>query len=105
MMEVKKARAQRKGHLAKEHQLQAKNHALQEEVTQLKQQLQDLQKVQERCQRYQEEWDSNSLELLRLKDENYLLAMRYAQLCEEKNAAVLRSRDLQLGVCVECRCY
>nr|XP_056702538.1 caspase recruitment domain-containing protein 10 [Euleptes europaea] len=98
MMEVKKARAQRKGHLAKEHQLQVKNQALQEEVTQLKQQLQELQKVQERCQRFQEEWDSNSMELLRLKDENYMLAMRYAQLCEEKSAAVLRSRDLQLGV-------
>ncbi|XP_048356823.1 caspase recruitment domain-containing protein 10 isoform X1 [Sphaerodactylus townsendi] len=98
MMEVKKARAQRKGHLAKEHQLQVKNQALQEEVSQLKQQLQQLQKVQERLQRFQEEWDSNSMELLRLKDENYMLAMRYSQLCEEKNAAVLRSRDLQLGV-------
>ncbi|XP_060101481.1 caspase recruitment domain-containing protein 10 [Heteronotia binoei] len=98
MMEVKKARAQRKGHLTKEHQLQVKNQALQEEVTQLKQQLQELQKVQERCRRFQEEWNSNSMELLRLKDENYMLAMRYAQLCEEKNAAVLRSRDLQLGV-------
>uniref|UniRef100_A0A8D2KUZ6 Caspase recruitment domain family member 10 n=1 Tax=Varanus komodoensis TaxID=61221 RepID=A0A8D2KUZ6_VARKO len=98
MMEVKKARAQRKGHLAKEYQLQVKNEALEEESAQLKRQLQELQKVQERCRRLQEEWDSNSLELLRLKDENYLLAMRYAQLCEEKNAAILRSRDLQLGV-------
>ncbi|XP_054843730.1 caspase recruitment domain-containing protein 10 [Eublepharis macularius] len=98
MMEVKKARAQRKGHLAKEHQLHVKNQALEEEVTQLKQRLQELGKVQERCQRFQEEWDSSSMELLRLKDENYLMAMRYAQLCEEKNAAVLRSRDLQLGV-------
>ncbi|XP_042326870.1 caspase recruitment domain-containing protein 10 [Sceloporus undulatus] len=98
MMEVKKARAQRKGHLAKEHQLQVKNQALEEECSQLKQQLRELQKMQERWQRFQEEWDSSSLELLRLKDENYMLAMRYAQLCEEKNAAVLRSRDLQLGV-------
>uniref|UniRef100_A0A6J0TBB2 Caspase recruitment domain-containing protein 10 isoform X1 n=1 Tax=Pogona vitticeps TaxID=103695 RepID=A0A6J0TBB2_9SAUR len=98
MMEVKKVRAQRKGHLAKEHQLQVKNQALEEECSQLKQQLQELQKAQERWQRFEEEWDSNSLELQRLKDENYMLAMRYAQLCEEKNAAVLRSRDLQLGV-------
>nr|XP_008108888.1 PREDICTED: caspase recruitment domain-containing protein 10 [Anolis carolinensis]XP_008108891.1 PREDICTED: caspase recruitment domain-containing protein 10 [Anolis carolinensis]XP_008108892.1 PREDICTED: caspase recruitment domain-containing protein 10 [Anolis carolinensis]XP_016849173.1 PREDICTED: caspase recruitment domain-containing protein 10 [Anolis carolinensis]XP_016849174.1 PREDICTED: caspase recruitment domain-containing protein 10 [Anolis carolinensis] len=98
MMEVKKARTQRKGYLAKEHQLLVKNQALEEECSQVKQQLQVLQKVQERWQKFQEEWDSNSLELLRLKDENYLLAMRYAQLCEEKNAAVIRSRDLQLGV-------
>ncbi|KAM6437166.1 caspase recruitment domain-containing protein 10 isoform 1-T5 [Liasis olivaceus] len=98
MMEVKKVRAQRKEHLAREHQLQMKNQALDKECSQLKQQLQGLHKVQERWQRFQEEWDSNSVELLRLKDENYMLAMRYAQLCEEKNAAVLRSRDLQLGV-------
>ncbi|NXL41790.1 CAR10 protein, partial [Podilymbus podiceps] len=98
MMEVKKVRAQRKEHLLKEHQLQVKNQALVEEQARLEQQLQELLKVQERCQRLREEWDTNSVELLRLKDENYMMAMRYAQLCEEKNMAVLRSRDLQLVV-------
>ncbi|NXU79724.1 CAR10 protein, partial [Oreotrochilus melanogaster] len=98
MMEVKKVRAQRKEHLLKEHQLQVKNQALEQEQARLEKQLQELLKVQERCQRLREEWDSNSLELLRLKDENYMMAMRYAQLCEEKNMAVLRSRDLQLVV-------
>ncbi|KFU95716.1 Caspase recruitment domain-containing protein 10, partial [Chaetura pelagica] len=98
MMEVKKVRAQRKEHLLKEHQLQVKNQSLEQEQARLEQQLQELLKVQERCQRLREEWDSNSLELLRLKDENYMMAMRYAQLCEEKNMAVLRSRDLQLVV-------
>ncbi|NXE18486.1 CAR10 protein, partial [Ardeotis kori] len=98
MMEVKKVRAQRKEHLLKEHQLQVKNQALEQEQAQLQQQLQELLKVQERCRRLREEWDSNSVELLRLKDENYMMAMRYAQLCEEKNMAVLRSRDLQLVV-------
>ncbi|XP_075357262.1 caspase recruitment domain-containing protein 10 isoform X2 [Mycteria americana] len=98
MMEVKKVRAQRKEHLLKEHQLQVKNQALEQEQARLEQQLQELLKVQERCQRLREEWDTNSVELLRLKDENYMMAMRYAQLCEEKNMAVLRSRDLQLVV-------
>ncbi|NWV72842.1 CAR10 protein, partial [Dasyornis broadbenti] len=98
MMEVKKVRAQRKEHLLKEHQLQVKNQALEQEQARLEQQLKELLKVQERCQRLREEWDSNSVELLRLKDENYMMAMRYAQLCEEKNLAVLRSRDLQLLV-------
>ncbi|KFV68906.1 Caspase recruitment domain-containing protein 10, partial [Dryobates pubescens] len=98
MMEVKKVRAQRKEHLLKEHQLQVKNQALEQEQTRLEQRLQELLKVLEQCQRLREEWDSNSLELLRLKDENYMMAMRYAQLCEEKNMAVLRSRDLQLVV-------
>ncbi|NWI80186.1 CAR10 protein, partial [Dryoscopus gambensis] len=98
MMEVKKVRAQRKEHLLKEHQLQVKNQALEQEQVRLEQQMKELLKVQERCQRLREEWDSNSVELLRLKDENYMMAMRYAQLCEEKNVAVLRSRDLQLLV-------
>ncbi|XP_043376367.1 caspase recruitment domain-containing protein 10 isoform X4 [Dermochelys coriacea] len=98
MLEVKKVRAQRKELLAREHQLKVKNQALEEEQTRLGQRLQELLKVQERSQRLREEWDSNSMELLRLKDENYMLAMRYAQLCEEKNLAVLRSRDLQLVV-------
>ncbi|XP_065687708.1 caspase recruitment domain-containing protein 10 isoform X5 [Patagioenas fasciata] len=98
MMEVKKVRAQRKEHLLKEHQLQVKNQTLEQEQARMEQQLQELQKVQERCQHLRDEWESNSLELLRLKDENYMMAMRYAQLCEEKNMAVLRSRDLQLVV-------
>ncbi|OXB77492.1 UNVERIFIED_CONTAM: hypothetical protein H355_015784 [Colinus virginianus] len=96
LVEVKKMRSQRKEHLLKEHQLQAKNQTLEQEQARLEQRLQELLKVQERCQRLREEWDSNSVELLRLKDENYMMAMRYAQLCEEKNMAVLRSRDLQL---------
>ncbi|NWY54006.1 CAR10 protein, partial [Chionis minor] len=98
MMEVKKVRAQRKEHLLKEHQLQVKNQVLEQEQARLEQQLQELLKVQERCKRLREEWDTNSVELLRLKDENYMMAMRYAQLCEEKNMAVLRGRDLQLVV-------
>ncbi|NXJ14454.1 CAR10 protein, partial [Odontophorus gujanensis] len=98
LVEVKKMRSQRKEHLLKEHQLQAKNQTLEQEQARLEQRLQELLKAQERCQRLREEWDSNSVELLRLKDENYMMAMRYAQLCEEKNMAVLRSRDLQLMV-------
>ncbi len=35
---------------------------------------------------------------MKVKDDNYQLAMRYAQLSEEKNMAVMRSRDLQLEV-------
>lgn len=33
-----------------------------------------------------------------MKDEDYKLAMRYATLSEEKNMAVMRSRDLQVEV-------
>ncbi|CAF91640.1 unnamed protein product, partial [Tetraodon nigroviridis] len=45
-----------------------------------------------------EERNTYSDELLRVKDENYKLAMRYATLSEEKNMAVMRSRDLQLEI-------
>lgn len=45
-----------------------------------------------------EERNTYSDELLRVKDENYELAMRYATLSEEKSMALMRSRDLQLEV-------
>lgn len=45
-----------------------------------------------------DERNTYSDELLRVKDENYKLAMRYATQSEEKNMAVMRSRDLQLEV-------
>lgn len=47
-----------------------------------------------------EDRNTYSDELLRVKDENYKLAMRYATLSEEKNMAVMRSRDLQLEVLI-----
>lgn len=52
-----------------------------------------------------EERNSYCDELLRVKDENYKLAMRYATLSEEKNMAVMRSRDLQLEVLVLTRTH
>lgn len=58
-------------------------------------------RVQNFCAGYnklREERNTYSDELLRVKDENYKLALRYATLSEEKNMAVMRSRDLQLEV-------
>lgn len=52
-----------------------------------------------------EERNTYSDELLRVKDENYKLAMRYATLSEEKNMAVMRSRDLQLEVLMACKMH
>lgn len=48
-----------------------------------------------------EERNTYNDELLRVKDENYKLAMRYATLSEDKNMAVMRSRDLQLEVLMD----
>lgn len=98
MTEVRRLREARKSQLQREQQLQARGRELEEERASLEQRLRDQQQAQERCQRLREDWEASSLELLRLKDENYMIAMRLAQLSEEKNSAVLRSRDLQLAV-------
>ncbi|XP_029410964.1 caspase recruitment domain-containing protein 10 isoform X2 [Nannospalax galili] len=98
MTEVRRLREARKSQLQREQQLQARVRALEEERAGLEQRLQEQQQAQERCQRLREDWEASSLELLRIKDENYMIAMRLAQLSEEKNSAVLRSRDLQLAV-------
>lgn len=53
---------------------------------------------QDRYNKMKEERNNYNDELMKVKDENYQLAMRYAQLSEEKNMAVMRSRDLQLEI-------
>ncbi|XP_012575920.1 PREDICTED: caspase recruitment domain-containing protein 10 isoform X1 [Condylura cristata] len=98
MTEVRRLRDARKSQLQREQQLQARGRVLEEERAGLEQRLREQQQAQERWQRLREDWEAGSLELLRLKDENYMIAMRLAQLSEEKNSAVLRSRDLQLAV-------
>lgn len=98
MTEVRRLREARKSQLQREQQLQSRCRVLEEERTGLEQRQRELQAAQERCQRLREDWEAGNLELLRLKDENYMIAMRLAQLSEEKNSAVLRSRDLQLAV-------
>nr|XP_012637512.1 caspase recruitment domain-containing protein 9 isoform X2 [Microcebus murinus] len=57
-----------------------------------------LRKHQERVQRLREECEAGGRELKRCKDENYDLAMRLARQSEEKGAALMRNRDLQLEV-------
>uniref|UniRef100_A0A8D0HN26 Caspase recruitment domain family member 9 n=1 Tax=Sphenodon punctatus TaxID=8508 RepID=A0A8D0HN26_SPHPU len=57
-----------------------------------------LRKHQERAQKMKEEQDKLSEELKQCKDEAYELAMSYARQSEEKNAALMRNRDLQLEI-------
>ncbi|XP_021117357.1 caspase recruitment domain-containing protein 9 isoform X2 [Heterocephalus glaber] len=57
-----------------------------------------LRKHQERVRRLKEECEAGGRDLKRCKDENYDLAMRLARLSEEKGAALMRTRDLQLEV-------
>nr|XP_006120864.1 caspase recruitment domain-containing protein 9 [Pelodiscus sinensis]XP_014427860.1 caspase recruitment domain-containing protein 9 [Pelodiscus sinensis]XP_025039295.1 caspase recruitment domain-containing protein 9 [Pelodiscus sinensis] len=75
-------------------QLQAKEDALKE----MRVRDSVLRKHQERAQKMKEERDHLSKELRKCKDENYELAMSYARQSEEKNAALMKSRDLQLEI-------
>ncbi|KAM5146152.1 caspase recruitment domain-containing protein 9 [Mantella aurantiaca] len=58
----------------------------------------EMKKYQERVQKMKEERDNFNKELKKCKDEIYELAMKYAQLSEEKTNAVMRNRDLQLEI-------
>ncbi|XP_041430792.1 caspase recruitment domain-containing protein 9 isoform X2 [Xenopus laevis] len=58
----------------------------------------ELKKYQERVRKMKEATDNLNVELKKFKDENYDLAMKYARQSEEKNAALMRNRDLQLEI-------
>uniref|UniRef100_A0A8D0GCI1 Caspase recruitment domain-containing protein 11 n=1 Tax=Sphenodon punctatus TaxID=8508 RepID=A0A8D0GCI1_SPHPU len=79
-------------------ELLAKSRQLEDERKQLKLNKIELLTFQERYNKMKEEKNNYNDELIKVKDENYNLAMRYAQLSEEKNMAVMRSRDLQLEI-------
>ncbi|XP_070614989.1 caspase recruitment domain-containing protein 9 [Erythrolamprus reginae] len=57
-----------------------------------------LRKYQERAHKVKEERDSLSKELMLCREENYKLAMKYANQSEEKNVALMKNRDLQLEI-------
>uniref|UniRef100_A0A8C4GID2 Caspase recruitment domain-containing protein 11 n=1 Tax=Dicentrarchus labrax TaxID=13489 RepID=A0A8C4GID2_DICLA len=98
MNEVMKLQQQSKVKTLQHVELSRKNCTLEDEQKKLRLANQELQAFQQRYNKLREERNSYSDELLRVKDENYKLAMRYATLSEEKNMAVMRSRDLQLEI-------
>ncbi|KAM9843995.1 caspase recruitment domain-containing protein 11 [Aulostomus maculatus] len=98
MNEVVKLQQQSKVKTLQHVELSRKNCTLEDEQKKLRLANQELQAFQQRYNKLKEERNTYSDELLRVKDENYKLAMRYATLSEEKNMAVMRSRDLQLEI-------
>lgn len=98
MNEVIKLQQQVKAKDLQRCELLAKSRQLEDEKKQLSLIRVELLTFQERYYKMKEERDSYNDELVKVKDDNYNLAMRYAQLSEEKNMAVMRSRDLQLEV-------
>lgn len=98
MNEVMKLQQQSKVKTLQQVELSRQNCTLEDEHKKLRLANQELQAFQQRYNKLREERNSYCDELLRVKDENYKLAMRYATLSEEKNMAVMRSRDLQLEI-------
>ncbi|XP_036170553.1 caspase recruitment domain-containing protein 11 isoform X3 [Myotis myotis] len=98
MNEVIKLQQQMKAKDLQRCELLAKARQLEDEKKQLMLTHVELQTFQERYYKMKEERDGYNDELVKVKDDNYNLAMRYAQLSEEKNMAVMRSRDLQLEI-------
>lgn len=98
MNEVMKLQKNTKVKTLQNTELSRKTRTLEDEYKKLRLANQELQAFQQRYNKLREERNSYSDELLRVKDENYKLAMRYATLSEEKNMAVMRSRDLQLEI-------
>ncbi|KAM6957855.1 caspase recruitment domain-containing protein 11 [Aplochiton taeniatus] len=98
MNEVIKLQKQTKAKTVQQVELAKKHDTLEVEHRRVRLANQELQAFQQRYNKMREERNGYSDELLRVKDENYKLAMRYATLSEEKNMAVMRSRDLQLEV-------
>ncbi|KAF7651407.1 hypothetical protein LDENG_00111370 [Lucifuga dentata] len=98
MDEVMKLQQQSKVKTLQQVELSRKNCTLEDEHKKLRLANQELQAFQQRYNKMREERNTFNDELMRVKDENYKLAMRYATLSEEKNIAVMRSRDLQLEI-------
>lgn len=98
MNEVIKLQQQMKAKDLQRCELLAKARQLEDEKKQLTLTRVELLTFQERYYKMKEERDGYNEELVKVKDDNYTLAMRYAQLSEEKNMAVMRSRDLQLEI-------
>lgn len=98
MNEVMKLQQQAKAKDVQRVDIMAKCRTLEDEQKKLRLANQELRTFQERHNKMKEERNNCNDELIKVKDENYQLAMRYAQLSEEKNMAVMRSRDLQLEV-------
>ncbi|KAJ8251127.1 hypothetical protein GJAV_G00217580 [Gymnothorax javanicus] len=98
MNEIIKLQQQAKAKDAQQVETAARLRTLQDEHKKLHLTSQELLTFQERYRKMRAEWNNCNDELMKVKDENYNLAMRYAQLSEEKNMAVMRSRDLQLQI-------
>ncbi|XP_059804487.1 caspase recruitment domain-containing protein 14 isoform X2 [Hypanus sabinus] len=80
------------------HRLNEKVQSLEEQNQQLKTELKSLRAAELNLSRMKMDWNRHHDEMIRLKEENYQILMRYTNSLQEKEMSVTRSRELQQQV-------
>ncbi|XP_051790880.1 caspase recruitment domain-containing protein 10-like [Erpetoichthys calabaricus] len=96
--EVKKLREQLKNSKLCEKRLSQRFRMVEEERRHAEQRLKQMQEEEAVFNRVRSDWEASSQELMRVKEQNYSLALKYSQALQEKADAIIRARDLQLQV-------
>ncbi|XP_067860204.1 caspase recruitment domain-containing protein 14 isoform X2 [Heptranchias perlo] len=80
------------------HRLHEKVRSLEEQNQQFKTELKNLKAAEVNLSRMKVDWNRHHDEMIRLKEENYQILMRYTNTLQEKEMSVTRSRELQQQV-------
>ncbi|XP_067914346.1 caspase recruitment domain-containing protein 14 isoform X2 [Heterodontus francisci] len=98
MNEVMKAQKWLGEEKCHKHRLHEKARSLEEQNQQLKTELKSLKAAEANFSRIKVDWNHHHDEMIRLKEENYQILMRYTNSLQEKEMSVTRSRELQQQV-------
>ncbi|XP_032891428.1 caspase recruitment domain-containing protein 11-like [Amblyraja radiata] len=80
------------------HRLNEKMQGMEEQNQQLKTELTNLKAAEVNLSRMKMDWNRHHDEMIRLKEENYQILMRYTNTLQEKEMSVTRSRELRQQV-------
>uniref|UniRef100_UPI00398F5740 caspase recruitment domain-containing protein 14 n=1 Tax=Pristiophorus japonicus TaxID=55135 RepID=UPI00398F5740 len=92
VMKSQKLLGEEKSH---KHRLHEKVQSLEEQNQQFKTELKSLKAAEVNLSRIKMDWNRHHDEMIRLKEENYQILMRYTNTLQEKEMSVSRSRELQ----------
>ncbi|XP_078081719.1 caspase recruitment domain-containing protein 14 [Mustelus asterias] len=98
MNEVMKAQKWLGEEKCHKHRLHEKVQSLEEQNQQLKTELKGLKAAEANLSRIKVDWNRHHDEMIRLKEENYQILMRYTNTLQEKEMSVTRSRELHQQV-------
>ncbi|XP_048411054.2 caspase recruitment domain-containing protein 14 [Stegostoma tigrinum] len=94
MNEVMKAQKWLREEKCHRHRFQEKVRSLEDQNQQLKTELKGLKAAEANLSRIKMDWNHHHDEMIRLKEENYQILMRYTNTLQEKEMSVTRSREL-----------